>query len=112
MDWAVDVLLDEEVVDGFDVLVFSGICSSDNSTNTNSIFIHQIDGLRRINHVAILSAEDVALIDFEVASCLLPAHLHSGVHDNVGLGVVLAGGFALVLPALLHGKRSQHLSQI
>lgn len=85
MDWAVDILLDEEVIDGFDILVFTGVCRPDDRTDTNSVLIHQIDGLCRINDVAILGAEDVALLDLEVASCLLPAHLHGRVHDDVGL---------------------------
>ena len=111
MDWAVDVLFNKEIIDGFDVLIFSSICGSNDSTNTNGILIHQFDGLCGINNVAIFCAEDVALLNFEVASCFFPAHLHSRIHNNVGLRIVLASSLTLILPALLHGKCTQHLSQ-
>ena len=37
---AINVLLDKEVVDGFNVLVLSSICSSDDSTNSDGILIY------------------------------------------------------------------------
>ena len=111
MDWAVDVLFNKEIIDGLDVLVLSSICSSNDSTNTNGILIHQFDGFCWVNNIAILGAENIALLNFEVASCFFPAHLHSRVHNNVGLRVVLASGLTLILPALLHGKCTQHLRQ-
>lgn len=76
--------------------------------DSNSILIDQIDRLFRIDDIALLGAVDVFLFDFEIASCLFPANLDRGVHDDVWLRVVLSLRLALILPSLLHGKGSQH----
>ena len=102
MDGAVDLLLDQEVVDGFDVLVFSRVGGADDGADTDGVLVHELDGLLGVDHEAILSAEDVTFFDLKVAGGLFPAHLDGGVHDDVWFGVVFACCFALILPTFLH----------
>ena len=110
VDGAVNFLLNQEIIDCLDILVLAGIRCANDGANTNGVLIDQVDGLFGVNHVAVLSAEDVTFLNFEVACGFFPADLDRRVHDDVGLGVVFAFCFTLVLPALLHGEGAKHLS--
>ena len=104
MDRAVDFLLDQEVVDGFDVLVLAGVGGADDGADTDRVLVDELDSFGGVDHVAVFGAVDVAFFDFEVAGGFFPADLHRRVHDDVGFGIVFAFGFALVLPAFLHAS--------
>lgn len=108
VDGAVNATLNKQVVDGLDVLILTSVGSTDNGTDTNCVLIHQIDSLLGVDDKAGSGTVDVLLLNIKVASGLLPTHLHGTVHDNVGTGVVLTLGLALVLPALLHGQSTEH----
>ena len=109
MNRTIDILLDQQIINRLHILILPSVCSTNDSTNSNCVFVNKLDSLLGINHVAVLSAEDVALFNFKVASRLFPADLNGGIHDDVGLGVVFSGCFALVLPALFHGEGAEHL---
>lgn len=108
VDWGIKSSLDQEVVDGLDVLVLSGISGTDDSTDTDSVLVDEVDSGLRVDDVAVFRAVNVLLFDIEVARSLLPANLNCTVHDDVGSRGVLALGLALVLPASLHGEGCQH----
>ena len=110
VDGAVDLLLNEKIIDRLDILILASVGCANDGTNTNGILVDEVDGLFGVNDVAVLSAEDVTFLNFEVACCLLPADLDRRVHDDVGLGVVFACCFTLVLPALLHSEGAEHLN--
>ena len=109
MDGAVDVLLNQKIVDRLHILILASVGGTNDSADTNSVLINEVHGLLGVNNVAVLSTVGIAFLAFEVASRFLPADLDGGVHDDVGLGAVFAGCFALVLPALLHGEGTEHL---
>jgi hypothetical protein len=108
MDRAIDLLLDQQVVDGLDVLVLARVRCPQDRTNANGILIHQIDRFFRINHVPRLRAVDIFLLDIEIPRRFLPAHLHRAIHHNIRARAVLALSLAAVLPALLHRQHGQH----
>ena len=108
VNWAVDVLLGEQVVDGFGVLVLASVGRAQDRTDTNCVLIHKVDRLLWVNDIPIVGTVDELLLNIKVPRCLLPAHLNGGVHDDVRLAEVLAGRLALVLPALLHGESREH----
>jgi hypothetical protein len=108
VDRAIDVPLDEQVIDLLGIFVLSSESCAENGADTNSVLVNQVDSLFRVDHISLGSAVDVLLLDVKVASGLLPAHLHGRVHDYVGTAEVLAFGFPLVDPALLHGKSGKH----
>lgn len=112
MDRGVHALLDQQIVNSLDILVFSSVCRSQNRTDTDGVFVDQIHALFRVNYIAFVRAVDVALLDIEVTCGLLPAHLHGRVHDHVGVAKVFSSGLALVLPPLLHGERTALLSDV
>ena len=80
----VDIFGDQKVIDGLNIFVLASVGGANDGANANSILVDQVDGLFRVNHIAILCAVDVALLDVEVPRCFLPADLDSGIHDNVG----------------------------
>ena len=110
VDGAIDLLLNEEIVDCLDILVLASVSCANYGANTNGILVDEVDGLFGVNDVAVLSTEDVTFLNFEVACCLLPADLDRRVHNDVGLGPVFACCFTLILPTLLHGEGAEHLS--
>jgi hypothetical protein len=108
VDWAVNALLNQEVVDSLDILVFSSVRGSQDSADTDGVLVNQLDGFFGIDHIALVGTEDVLLFDVKVAGGLLPANLDGTVHHKVGTRPILALGLALFLPSLLHGKGCQH----
>jgi hypothetical protein len=108
MDRAINVPLNEQVVDLLGIFVLASESRAENGANTNGVLVNQVDSLFRVDNVSLRSAVDVLLLNVKVASGLLPAHLHGGVHDYVGAAEVLAFGLPLVDPALLHGKSGEH----
>lgn len=102
MDRTIDLLVDQQVVDGFDVLVLARVRGPQDRTNANGILVHQVDRFFRINHIPRLRAVDIFLLDIEIPRCFLPAHLHRAIHHDVRVRAVLALGPAAVLPPLLH----------
>lgn len=123
MDIAVNLALDEEIIDSFSVFVLAGVSGSENGTYSNCVLVDKVHSLFGIDHVAIFGAVDVLLFDIEVPagflqeiqlglSCVrfitnLPANLYSRVHDQVWVFGRLALSLALYLPTLLHSKNSQ-----
>lgn len=108
VDGAIDAFLDQEVIDGLDVFILSRVRGTQDGTDADGVLVDQADGLLGIDHVAVLGAEGVLLLDIKVAGGLFPAYLDGTVHDDVGPRPILALGLAPVLPSLLHGERSQH----
>lgn len=125
MDRDVNVALDQQVVDGLGVLVLASIGGTENGADTNGVLVDQVDGLLRVDNVAILCAVDIPvcsvstrtpaksqdhglLLNIKVTSSLLPTHLNSRVHDDVRTRVVLALCLALVDPGLLHCQCCKH----
>ncbi len=109
MDGAIDVLLNQKIINGLDIFVFPSVGRPNDSTDTDGILVNQVDRFLRVDHVAIFGAKTIAFFNFKVACCFLPTDLDSRVHDDVGLRVVLAGCFTLVLPALFHGESTKDL---
>jgi hypothetical protein len=59
MDWSIQVLLNQQVIDTLDVLVFAGVGGSKNGADTNGVLVNKVDTLLGINDEAILSTENV-----------------------------------------------------
>lgn len=108
VDGDIDVLGDEQVVDGLGVLVTTGVSGAKNGYNTNGVLVDEINSLLGIDQETITLAEDVLLVNLKVANSLLPADLDGGRHDQVGALGALALSLATELPAALHGQNSKH----
>jgi coenzyme F420-reducing hydrogenase delta subunit len=59
MDWDIDVLLNQEVIDSFHVLIFSCVSCAHDSADTNGVLVAEIYTFLRIDDVPILCAEAV-----------------------------------------------------
>lgn len=55
----VNVALDQEVVDGLGVLVLASVGGTEDGADTNGVLVNQVDGLLRVDNVAVLCAVDV-----------------------------------------------------
>ncbi|KAI6756732.1 hypothetical protein HG530_011330 [Fusarium avenaceum] len=108
MNGNIDITLNEEVVDGLDILVLAGVGSSENSAHTDGVLVTQINSLIGIHNESIRRAVDELLVNLKVASGLFPTDLDSRGHDDVGVLGALTLSLSAVLPALLHGQHSKH----
>jgi hypothetical protein len=59
MNWNINVLLDQQIVNSLYIFVLASIRSSYNGTDTNRVLIDQADGLLRIDHVSRVCNIDV-----------------------------------------------------
>ena len=108
VDWAVNLVGDKEIVDGFSVFVLARVGRAEDGADTDGIFVDKLHSFFGIDHESVFSAKDILLLNFEVASCFLPADLDSAVHDDVGVGGVLALCLALIDPLSLHSQDRKH----
>lgn len=108
VNWGVEAPLDQQIIDGLDILILASVGGTENDTDTNGVLIDKIHGLLGVNDISGRSTVDIFLLDLEVSGCLLPANLDCGGHDDVRVLGRLSGGLAGLLPALLHGKNREH----
>ena len=127
MNWAVNVLLDQKVIDTLDILIFAGVSCANDDADADCVLINECDGLFGVDHVAVGCAVHILinlvnlghlevrcivfaylLFNVEVSRRFLPADLNGAVHNNIRLVVRLALRLPFVLPALLHGQDTQH----
>jgi hypothetical protein len=66
MDWAINALLNEEIINGLDILVLASVGCADNSTDSNCVLINQVDGLLWIDYETLGCAENILLFNVEV----------------------------------------------
>lgn len=59
VDSNVKVTFNEKVIDSLDVLIFSGVCCTNDSADTDCVFVNQVNTLLWIDDPSILSAVDV-----------------------------------------------------
>lgn len=88
MDVYVDVALDQEVVDGFDVLVFTRVCRPENGawegqlgrceykvdirlTDSNSVLIAHVDAFFGVDDIAVSGAVYVLFLNVKVPARFL-----------------------------------------
>lgn len=108
VDGDVNVLGDEQVVDGLGVLVATSVSGAENGHNTNGVLVDEVNSFLRVDQETITLAEDVLFVNLKVTNSLLPADLDGRRHDQVGVLGALALGLATELPATLHGQHSKH----
>jgi hypothetical protein len=108
MDRRIKTLLYKQIIDRLHILILTRVGGPQNHANTNRVLVHQVDRLLRVNDKAVLGAVHKLFVHLKVPRRLLPAHLHGGAHDDVGVLGRLAGGLTLVLPAFLHGQHGKH----
>ena len=86
VDRGVQTLLAEQIVDGLDVLILASVSGAEDGADSNGVFIHQVDRLLRIDHVAVGSAVYELLIYFEIPSGQGIASLAFSflAHENLG----------------------------
>jgi hypothetical protein len=73
VDVAVDIALNEEVIDGFCVLVLAGVGCSEDGADTDCVLVYEFDGFLGVDDIAILCAVDVLFLDIEVSAGFLEA---------------------------------------
>lgn len=105
---AVNLLGDEQVVNGLGILVVAGVSGAENGDDTNGVFVDERHGELWVNDEALAGAVDILFLNLKVASRLFPADLDGRGHDDVGVLGGLAGGLAGELPAALHGEDGEH----
>jgi len=127
VNWAIDVLLDQKVIDSLNIFILAGVSCANDDADADCVLVNECDGLFGVNHVAVGCAIHILrnlvnlghlevrcivsaylLVNVEVSRRLLPADLDGAVHDNIRLVVRLALRLSFVLPALLHGQDTQH----
>ncbi|KAI6764746.1 hypothetical protein HG531_012633 [Fusarium graminearum] len=108
VNWDIKVALNEEIVDGLDILVLTSISRSKNSTHTNGVLVTQVNGLFWIHDKTIRRTVDELLVNLKVASGLFPTDLNGRGHDDIGMFCALTLGDSAVLPAPLHGQNTEH----
>ena len=62
VDRAIDVAFNEEVVDGFDVFVFTGIGGADNGADADCVFIDEVDGFFGVDYITLWGAVDILVL--------------------------------------------------
>ncbi len=72
MNAAIEVLLDQQIVDGLDIFILARVCHAQDDANADCILIHSFDRLFWIDNIAILRAVDIAFLDVQIScSCNL-----------------------------------------
>lgn len=108
VDGDIHAPLNQEVVDGLDILVLTSVSGTENSTDTDGVLVAKVNSLIGVQDEAIGGAHDELLLNLKVSRRLFPADLDGGGHDNVGFQGALALGDAAVLPFPLHGQDGEH----
>jgi hypothetical protein len=73
MNIAVDVALNEEIVNSLCVFVLASVSSSEDSANTDGVLVNEVYSLLGVDDVTILGAVDILLLDIEVPAGFLSA---------------------------------------
>lgn len=65
MNGAIDILLDEQVIDGLHILILSGISGPNDGADTDRVLVDETDRLFRVDDPASLGAINISILSGE-----------------------------------------------